>query len=71
MIVALGIIGVLLLVYIGSKLLQLKVKSLAFVYSIFVCLYAVLLIIGNWIPVAVYIAGEIFVIWIIIRFMGF
>ncbi len=67
----LGIIGALLLVYIGTKLLQLKVRSVTLVYCFFVGLYAVLLAAGNWIPVAVYIAGELFVISIIVRFMGF
>ncbi|MEJ5230063.1 MAG: hypothetical protein WHT65_08685 [Pseudothermotoga sp.] len=66
-----GVIGALLLVYIGSKLLQMKVKSVTLVYSFFVGLYALLLIIGNIVPIIIYLAGELVVIWVIVIFMGF
>lgn len=66
-----GIIGAFLLVYIGSKLLQMRVKSVTLVYSFFVGLYALFLVIGNIIPIIVYIVGELVVIWVIVIFMGF
>ncbi|HOJ89363.1 MAG TPA: hypothetical protein PLP64_10340 [Pseudothermotoga sp.] len=66
-----GVIGALLLAYIGSKLLQMKVKSVTLVYSFFVGLYALFLIIGNIIPIIIYLAGELVVIWVIVIFMGF
>jgi|GEM_PF-689810 len=66
-----GVIGALLLIYIGSKLLQMKVKSVTLVYSFFVGLYALLLIVGNIVPIIVYLAGELVVIWVIVIFMGF
>ncbi|WP_041083184.1 hypothetical protein [Thermotoga profunda] len=66
-----GVIGALLLIYIGSKLLQMKVKSVTLVYSFFVGLYALFLIIGNIIPIIVYLVGEAVVIWVIVIFMGF
>ncbi|MCS7174627.1 hypothetical protein [Pseudothermotoga sp.] len=66
-----GIIGALLLAYIGYKLLQIKVRSIAMTYAFFVALYAFLLLLGNVIPILFYIVGEIVVIWVIIRFMGF
>lgn len=66
-----GIIGALLLAYIGYKLLQIKVKSIALTYSFFVALYAFLLVLGNVVPILIYIVGEILVIWVIVRFMGF
>jgi ABC-type siderophore export system fused ATPase/permease subunit len=66
-----GVVGALLLAYIGYKLLQIKVKSIALTYSIFVALYVFLLIWGNVVPILAYIAGELVVIWVIVRFMGF
>ncbi|MFN4190046.1 MAG: hypothetical protein ACK4E2_03505 [Pseudothermotoga sp.] len=66
-----GIIGAFLLVYIGSKLLQMRVKSVTLVYSFFVGLYALFLVIGNIVPIIVYIIGELVVIWVIVIFMGF
>lgn len=66
-----GVVGALLLAYIGYKLLQIKVKSIALTYSIFVALYVFLLIWGNVVPILAYIAGELVVIWLIVRFMGF
>jgi len=66
-----GVIGALLLAYIGYKLLQIKVKSIALTYSIFVALYVFFLIWGNIVPILIYIAGELVVIWVIVRFMGF
>ncbi|WP_448534889.1 hypothetical protein [Pseudothermotoga sp.] len=66
-----GVVGALLLAYIGYKLLQIKVKSIALTYSIFVALYVFFLIWGNIVPILVYIAGELVVIWVIVRFMGF
>lgn len=66
-----GIIGAFLLMYIGSKLLQMRVKSVTLVYSFFVGLYALFLIIGNIVPIIVYIIGELVVIWVIVIFMGF
>ncbi|HEY8541254.1 MAG TPA: hypothetical protein VIL29_02650 [Pseudothermotoga sp.] len=66
-----GVIGALLLIYIGSKLLQMKVKSVTLVYSFFVGLYALFLIIGNIVPIIVYLVGEAVVIWVIVIFMGF
>lgn len=66
-----GVIGALLLTYIGSKLLQMKVKSVTLVYSFFVGLYALFLIIGNIVPIVVYLVGELVVIWVIVIFMGF
>ncbi len=69
--IILGAVGALLLAYIGVKLLQMRVKSVSLVYFFFVGLYIILLAFGTWIPIAIYIAGELFVIWIIVRFMGF
>jgi ABC-type siderophore export system fused ATPase/permease subunit len=66
-----GVVGALLLAYIGYKLLQIKVKSISLTYSIFVALYVFLLIWGNVVPILAYIAGELVVIWVIVRFMGF
>jgi len=66
-----GVVGALLLAYIGYKLLQIKVKSIALTYSIFVVLYVFFLIWGNIVPILIYIAGELVVIWVIVRFMGF
>ncbi|WP_448523315.1 hypothetical protein [Pseudothermotoga sp.] len=66
-----GVVGALLLAYIGYKLLQIKVKSIALTYSIFVALYVFFLMWGNIVPILVYIAGELVVIWVIVRFMGF
>ncbi|MFN3282732.1 MAG: hypothetical protein ACK40Q_00670 [Pseudothermotoga sp.] len=66
-----GIIGAFLLVYIGSKLLQMRVKSVTLVYSFFVGLYALFLVIGNIVPIILYIIGELVVIWVIVIFMGF
>ncbi len=66
-----GIIGAFLLLYIGSKLLQMRVKSVTLVYSFFVGLYALFLVIGNIVPIIVYIIGELVVIWVIVIFMGF
>jgi hypothetical protein len=36
-----------------------------------VALYVFLLIWGNVVPILAYIAGELVVIWVIVRFMGF
>lgn len=66
-----GVVGALLLAYIGYKLLQIKVKSIALTYSIFVAFYVFLLIWGNVVPILAYIAGELVVIWVIVRFMCF
>jgi len=66
-----AIVGALLLAYIGYKLLQIKVKSIALTYSFFVVLYIFLLFLGNIVPILIYIAGEIVVIWVIVMFMGF
>lgn len=66
-----AIVGALLLAYIGYKLLQIKVKSIALTYSFFVVLYVFLLFLGNIVPILIYIAGEIVVIWVIVMFMGF
>jgi len=66
-----GVVGALLLAYIGYKLLQIKVKSIALTYSIFVVLYVFFLVWGNIVPILIYIAGELVVIWVIVRFMGF
>lgn len=65
-----AIVGALLLAYIGYKLLQIKVKSIALTYSFFVVLYIFLLFLGNIVPILIYIAGEIVVIWVIVMFMG-
>ncbi|WP_231848597.1 hypothetical protein [Thermotoga caldifontis] len=65
-----AIVGALLLAYIGYKLLQIKVKSIALTYSFFVVLYIFLLFLGNIVPILIFIAGEIVVIWVIVMFMG-
>lgn len=66
-----SVVGALLLAYIGYKLLQIKVKSIAMTYAFFVVLYVFFLILWNIVPILIYIAGEIIVIWVIVRFMGF
>lgn len=67
----LAIIGALALVYIGSRLLPMKVKIMTLVYCFFAAVYAVLLTIGNPIPILIFIGGEAIVIWVIVIFMGF
>jgi hypothetical protein len=68
--IILAIIGALMLIYIGSKLLQMRVKSIAIVYSFFVGLYALFLVVGNIVPIIIYLIGEAVVIWVIVIFMG-
>ena len=67
----LAIIGALALVYIGSRLLPMKVKIMTFIYCFFVAVYAILLTIGNPIPILIFIGGEAVVIRVIVIFMGF